>query len=349
MGRRNPFLASALASENSPYRNWFFIDRKFKAGYKGWLGGTNMPVNHLEDKGLRKYLWTGKDSVVKHYLNLGVDGWRLDVGYEIGPEFLSDLTKHAHTAKKGSLVVGEMLGYPAGWFPNVDGQYNLFAPNLCAEALKGNISGGRVGVMLNDYVIDAGIDNVLKSWLIADNHDTVRLATSLPNFEDRKLAFALLFTLPGCPNIYYGTELGMTGGDDPTNRAPMRWDLVNNNNKTLNWVRQLVEFRRAHPSLKYGDFQALHTDKLLAFTRTTGKLRENAIVVVNPTSNTVTETFSHRIGNLMSWQQMEDKFSGEKIFQKVGMMTVQLPPKSIRIYTPIITRTNGFSPFDRIK
>ena len=349
MGRRNPYLASALESEKSPYRNWFFVDKKYKAGYKGWLGGTNMPVNHLEDAGLRKYLWKGPDSVVQHYLKLGIDGWRLDVAYEIGPEFLADLTKHAHKAKKGSLVVGEMLGYPAGWFPNVDGQYNLFAPSICAEALRGNISGGRVGAMLNDYVRDAGIDHVLKSWLIADNHDMKRLATELPELEDRKLALALMFTLPGSPNIYYGTELGMTGGDDPANRAPMRWDLVTRENETLGWVKRLIGIRKSHPSLKYGDFQALQTDKLIAFTRTTGKLRENAIIVVNPTAKKVAETFAHRIGNLMSWQEIEDQISGEKILQKVGTMSVTVPPKSIRIFTPVVTRVNGFSPFDRIK
>ena len=349
MGRHTQYLASALGSENSPSRKWFFIDKRYKAGYKGWLGGTNMPVLHLEDEGLRKYLWAGKDSVVQHYLNLGIDGWRLDVAYEIGPDLLGDLTKHAHKAKKGSLIVGEMLGYPTGWFPNVDGQYNLFAPTLCNEALKGNISGGRVGAMLNDYVRDAGIDHVLKSWLIADNHDMTRLATVLPDMEDRKLAFALLFTLPGCPSIYYGTELGMTGGDDPTNRAPMRWDLNTPENETLKWIKQLIAFRKTHPSLKYGDFQALQTDKLIAFTRTTGKLRENAIVIVNPTAKKVTETFPHRIGNLMSWQGLEDQISGEKTTQKTGMMTVSIPPKSIRIYTPIVTRTNGFSPYDRIK
>ena len=163
------------------------------------------------------------------------------------------------------------------------------------------------------------------------------------------LALALLFTLPGCPNVYYGSELGMKGGGDPENRAPMRWDLVTKENATLNWVKKFVTFRRSHPSLKYGDFQGLQTDKLLAFTRTTGKLRENAIVVVNPTAKRVKETFVHRIGNLMSWEEMEDMISGQKDRQMAGMMTVEMPPKSIRIYTPIITRVNGFSPYDRIK
>ena len=349
MGKRSPYLLEALKNPKSPFRNWYFVDKQYKGGFKGWLGGTKMPLLHLENSELQKYLWRGEDSVVQHFLKLGIDGWRLDVAYEIGPEILGEITKYAHKAKKGSLVVGEILGYPAGWFPNIDGQYNLFAPHLCIEMLNGDVSGGRVGAMLNDYVQDAGIENVLKSWLVADNHDTPRLTSILPDDQDRMLELALLFTLPGSPNLYYGTELGMTGKGDPENRAPMRWDLVNSDNKTLSWVKQLIAFRKKHPSLKYGDFQALQTEKLLTFTRTTGKLRENAIIVVNPTSKKVKETFAHRIGNLMSWQEMEDALSGEKVSQKTGLMTIEVPPKTIRIFTPIVTRTNGFSPQDRIK
>ncbi len=349
MGRRSPYLQDALANPKSSYRKWFFLGKEYASGYKGWLGGTNMPVLHLEDEGLQKYIWGGSDSVVQHYLNLGVDGWRLDVAYEIGPKWLSEITKAAHKAKKGSLVVGEILGYPAGWQASLDGQYNLFAPTLAMEMLGGKVDGGRAGAMLNDYVADAGIDHVLKSWMVADNHDTPRLTNMLPDARDRNLMWALMFTLPGSPTIYYGSELGMEGGGDPENRAPMRWDLVGPKNETQQWIKKFIAFRKSHPSLKYGDFQALKTEKLLAFTRTTGKLRENVIVVVNPTAKKVTETFAHRLGNLMSWEEMRDMLSDEKVLQRSGLMTVEMPPKSIRIFTPIVTRTNGFSPYDRIR
>lgn len=349
MGKRSPYFADALKSPKSPYRNWYFIDKQYKGGFKGWLGGTKMPLLHLENPGLQKFLWREEDSVVQHYLKIGADGWRLDVAYEIGPDLLGEITKYAHKAKKGSLVVGEMLGYPAGWFPSVDGQYNLFAPHLCMQVLQGNVDGGRAGAMLDDYIQDAGIENVLKSWLIVDNHDTPRLTSMLPDAKDRMLELALQFTLPGCPNVYYGSELGMEGGGDPENRAPMRWDLVSKKNETLNWVKQLIAFRRSHPSLRYGDFQALRTEKLLAFTRTTGKLRENVIVVVNPTTKKVKETFAHRLGNVMSWEDMHDMVTGERTNQFSGLMTVEMPPKTVRIYTPMTGRVNGFSPFDRIK
>jgi hypothetical protein len=73
---------------------------------------------------------------------------------------------------------------------------------------------------------DAGIEHMLQSWIYLDNHDTPRLATTLPDVAQRRLAQVLQFTLPGAPNLYYGSELGMTGGDDPEMRAPMRWDLA---------------------------------------------------------------------------------------------------------------------------
>jgi glycosidase len=65
----------------------------------------------------------------------------------------------------------------------------------------------------------------------------------------------LQFTLPGAPNIYYGAEVGMTGGPDPENRSPMRWDLMHSDNAELVWMKQLIALRKAHRALRVGDFR----------------------------------------------------------------------------------------------
>lgn len=349
MGRHSPHLAKALSDPKSKQHSWFYTGKQYKAGYRGWLGGTNLPVLNLSSPSLQEYIWKGPDSVVKKFLDLGIDGWRLDVAYEIGHEHLAEIRKYAHKAKPGSLVFAETWGYPEGWFDSVDGQHNMLATDLAIDLFNGEISGGQVGRIWNDLVKDAGIDNLLKCWIVADNHDTPRLPTQLPKFEDRKLMLALMMTLPGCPNVYYGSELGMEGGGDPANRAPMRWDLNTPENPTLAWTKQLIKLRSKLKALRYGDFQALQTEQLFAFNRTSGYLRDNVIVVVNPTNKPLTETFAHRIGNLMSWQEMKDELSGEKVFQKSGLMKITVPPKTIRILSPVITRRNGFSPTDRIK
>lgn len=349
MGRHSPHLAKALTDPKSKQRDWFYTGKQYKAGYRAWLGGINLPILNLDSPSLQEYIWKGKDSVVKKFLDLGIDGWRMDVAYEIGHDHLAEMRKAAHKAKPGSLVFGEIWGYPEGWFGSVDGQHNMLATDLAREMMNGAISGGQVGRIWNDLVTDAGIENLLKCWIVADNHDTPRLPSQLPKFEDRQLMIALMMTLPGCPNVYYGSELGMQGGGDPENRAPMRWDLNTADNPTLAWTKKMIGIRSKLRALRYGDFNALQTEQLFAFTRTSGYLKDSVVVVVNPTSKPITETFAHRIGKLMSWQQMKDSLSSETVFQKSGLMTVTVPPKSIRVLTPVMTRTNGFSPTDRIK
>ncbi|MES1147245.1 MAG: alpha-amylase family glycosyl hydrolase, partial [bacterium] len=349
IGRRSDIFLEALQNANDPHRNWFFFGDEFKNGYRSFANVQNMPAWKLENPQVRDYLWNGRDSVVKHWLKKGADGWRLDVAFELGPDYLQELTNAAHRQKPGSPVVGEVSGYPADWYPQLDGTFNFFPIDLGKNMLKGNLEGGRVGQMLDDMVADAPYENLLKSWLLTDNHDTPRLAYQCPDIEDRKILEAMQFTLPGSPVIYYGTELGMDGGGDPACRAPMRWDLVTSNNKDLAWVKQMVALRKANPALRYGDFKALRTNKLLAYLRTTDQLRQSVMVVVNPTDQAVTETFAVRIGRLMSWGEMKDAMGGQSIRAIAGQATVTMKPKSVCVFNVVDSTDMGYSQYSRIK
>lgn len=205
-----------------------------------------------------------------------------------------------------------------------------------------------MGRMLQQRVDDAGLDNTLRSWLHLDNHDTPRIASQVPDEKSRQFLYALQMTLPGSPVLYYGSELGMTGQGDPQNRAPMRWDMADKSNTMLTWVRRLIALRRSHQVLRYGGFKALETDRLIAFVRTSEKLSQTAIIVANPTADSVTETFTTRVGKLMSWGELRDQLSRTVDRSVNGLMTVTLPPRSVRIYVPDMTRRNGYSPYDRV-
>lgn len=345
IGIDSPIFKEAQQNPQSPYRNWFFFGKEYPGGYKGYA--PSMPTLRLESPSLKNYLWNSPDSVVRKNLRQGIDGWRLDVAYNIGTSILGELTAAAHAEKPGSEVVGEVSGYPSNWFPALDGVFDFYAPQLALQCLNGQISGGRAGAMLGHLVADAGIENLLKSWILLDNHDTPRLANLAPDRMVRQMAVAMQFTLPGSPVIYYGSELGMTGAGDPESRAPMRWDLVNKNNADLAWIKKLVAVRKKHPALRYGNFTALDTDKLLAFARTTHKVRESVIVVLNPTEKEVTETFSPRIGRLFSWGELEDALTGERTRSITGLMTLTVKPQSVLILTPV-TEYPG-SPYERVE
>jgi glycosidase len=272
----------------------------------------------------------------------------LDVAIELGPQYLDELTKAAHAEKPGSAVVGEISGYPAHWFPSVDGMFNFTGPNLIAEAVRGNITGKQASEILDDMVKDAGIENLLRSWIHVDNHDTPRFASTTQDFDTRALVLAGLMTLPGSPVIYYGTELGMPGVGDPMNRAPMRWDLVSDTNRDYVWTKKLLAIRSENRALRIGDFHALRTNRLIGYLRSTDKVLENVIVLINPTSDTVKETFATRAGMLMSWAEMRDELTKERIRQVNGLMTITMPPKSVKIFTPVNNKSLGYSQYHRI-
>ena len=86
------------------------------------------------------------------------------------------------------------------------------------------------------------------------------------------------FTLPGSPNLYYGTELGMDGANDPMNRAPMNWDLFNDKNETLKWTQSLISLHKRERALKIGDFIAINADDLLCYMRITDKVEDTCII-----------------------------------------------------------------------
>lgn len=342
MGRTAPRFVDAMKNPDSKWRDWFVISPAYRRGYRGWYNVENLPEVNLEIPAVREHLWGGRDSVVQKYLREGVDGWRLDVAYDIGLRYLQDLTDAAHKARPGSWVVGEIWNYPEPWFPAVDGVMNFHLRQIVVDLVDGKITGRHAGVMIDRMIADAGLEPILKSWFQLDNHDTRRIATHVPDPGLRRIAMVLQFTLPGSPVVYYGTELGMEGGDDPANRAPMRWDLVSDDNATLALTRQLIELRRGDRALRYGEFRLLDTERLLAFARLTDRAAETAIVVANPTDQPVTEIFSTRDGKLMSGNRLRDALAGPEEGDSAtatvfaGRVEVRMPPKSVRVYRPVI-------------
>ncbi len=348
IGVTSPIFQKAKDDPKDPRRDWFFFDKSYERGYRGWSGVPTMPGLKLETPGVRDFLWKGKDSVVRRYLKDGIDGWRLDVAFELGPDLLRDLTKSAHAQKKGSAVVGEISGYPSNWFDAVDGVFNFASLAIGQRMLSGAIRGGQAGRMYADMVADAGLENLLKSWILPENHDTPRLASLVKDVKTRNLIAGLQFTLPGAPCVYYGLELGMEGQGDPQNRAPMRWDLVREDNPDYAFMKKLIQIRKAHPALRYGDFTALQSDKLLAFSRTTDKLRDTVFVLMNPTDEKVKEVFPGRVGRILSWGELRDQLGTGRARSINGMIEVEVPARSMMIMTLSTDPYGGYSPYDRV-
>ena len=329
MGRNAPKFREAEADPRSPWRDWFVFDPKLPGGARAWWNAQNLPELNLENPAVREHLWGARDSVVRSWLRDGADGWRLDVAFDIGFTLLEELTRAAHEEKPGSLVVGEIANYPREWFPSVDAVMHFTLRHVLLRTARGQLDAATALRMIDRMVQECGIENMLRSWIYLDNHDTRRLATEVPDPRQRRLAQMLQFTLPGSPNLYYGSELDMTGGDDPEMRAPMRWDLVEQGHPGQAWVRALIAMRRAHRALRIGDFRPITSARLLAFERHTDRAGDTVLVVANPGDQPVEEAVMVANSKLMDSSRFVDVLgtAGDappRLY--ASMLHVKLPP-----------------------
>jgi len=248
--------------EESPYRDWFHVhswpikayDRK--ANYDCWWNYPALPKFNTDNPEVRQFLM----SVGEYWMKRGIDGWRLDVPNEINDDsFWQEFRSRIKKINKDAYIVGEIWDEPSRWLQGdqFDGVMNypfrkatlayLFEENPISlqeyfERLQGAFPADRFGVQLN----------------LLGSHDTTRLA-SLPcsNVEREKLAYALLFFMPGAPCIYYGDEIGMIGGKDPDNRRTFPWDKLPEGKKhpIFGFLKKLTALRTDEPALRQGDLK----------------------------------------------------------------------------------------------
>lgn len=352
MGATAPTFLAAQRDPESAWREWFVFDEGARDGFRAWYGVANLPEVNLESEAVRARIWGDSDSVVRGWLRDGVDGWRLDVAYDIGPVLLEELVRSAQRTREDAWVVGEVWNYPEGWSPPLDGVMNFHVRELLIAMSEGRVSGARTCELIDRMIEDVGIEPMLRSWLILDNHDTDRLATWSKNERMRALLVALQMTLPGSPVVYYGTELGMEGKGDPGCRAPMRWDLVSDDNPTLTRYRALLDLRADHPALRYGNFERLASEKLFAFARRTDRVAETVVVVANPSAKRVTEVLPVPLGMVMSGDLVDllpYNVAGPA-HVRAGVMPITMGPHSVRIMTlQTDAGDGGYTPYGRIR
>lgn len=349
VGLASDLFRQAAADPHNPHRDWFYFGDQYSHGVRLWANAPNHPELNFENPAVCEYIYGGPDSVVRTYLRAGIDGWRLDTAFELGFHYLDELTRAAHAEKPGSLVVGEVWNYPQGWMPAQDAVMNFTLREILLQVANGHIPPGQAGWMIEKMIQDTGTEPLLKSWIVLDNHDTARLVDTIPDPGSRRLAQLLQLTLPGSPNLYYGSELGLAGAGDPQNRAPMPWEQVNETNETLAWTRKLIVLRKAQRALKIGDCRMLGSEKLMAFERNTDRVEDTLVVAVNFSPQPVEEVLLVPDGRLMNYTLFEDLLgSGSNFRLQSALLPVRLPARSALVLRPQTAPLDGYTPYKRI-
>jgi alpha-glucosidase len=267
----------------APYRAAYtFHDAADPDSYHCWQGSKVLPVLDLGDPQVRAYLIDGEHAIARHWLRppYCVDGWRIDVAHMMGEgtgarhndRVLRALRLAIKDESPRAYVLGEHFGEATRWLQGdqEDAAMNYYGFSHPVRAfLAGQdvnyhpitLDAAEFDQWLNDARSRIPYANQLCQFNLLGSHDTARFLTLIG--EDRglmRLALLLLFTYPGVPCIYYGDEIGMTGGNDPYNRACFDWNPKHWDQDLRTWVRTLAGIRRAHPALRRGAYQTLLAD-----------------------------------------------------------------------------------------
>jgi glycosidase len=289
--------------EDSPYWDWYFIHKwPFSPGdssaYEGWWGLGSLPKLNTGNPEVREYLF----KIVRHWLNFGADGWRVDVPNELvkAQAFFREMRQIAKMEKSDAYLIAEIWQLNSSWVQGdqYDSLMNYaLGRDILFNFTKGSIDGESALANLSRYFAAYGENVTAMGFNLVSSHDTGRILTDLgggnfgdlPNpgaVERLKLLSTLFYTLPGAPVIFQGDERGILGEKEfyDSHRYPIQWDTVDES--LISHYKKLSQLRCEMPALTSSVIRVYYgTDNLLSFFR--GEQGSGEVLVV---ANNRTET-----------------------------------------------------------
>jgi neopullulanase len=238
--------------------------------YDAWYGVPTLPRIDLTDPGAREYFLEVARFWVREY---GIDGWRMDVARYVDFDFWPEFRRAVRAERPDAYLLAEIMGDASRWLQGdtFDATMNYTFRQLCLDFFaNGRIDGaGLADGLLRMYAGYSPEANEANQNLLG-SHDTPRFLHEVEGRREvLRLATVLQMTVPGAPGLYYGDEVGMSGGEEPASRGAFPWDESAWDTEQLGVVRELGALRRRHPALRRGGFRTVGTScDALAYLRT---------------------------------------------------------------------------------
>ncbi|WP_391209424.1 alpha-amylase family glycosyl hydrolase [Psychrobacillus sp. L4] len=266
--------------EKKPISNW----NDQEEVENGWL--YDLPDLNQDNPDTRKYLLDAAKWWIKE---TDIDGYRLDTVKHVPKEFWTDFSVAVKSEKDSFYLLGEVwhdnpnvvIGYQD---TGIDGFMDFSQNDSLRTAFEK--SDKSLGWLFSNAARNEKLyhrPELLGQFL--DNHDMVRFANlSIKNKQDPvtrwKQGLSYLYTTPGIPIIYYGTEIAMSGGEDPDNRKFMNF---NADKDLIHFITKLGAIRQQLLSLTRGDMELLYEEAGMAIFKRTYR-DETVVVAINNTS-----------------------------------------------------------------
>jgi glycosidase len=309
----------AWRDEASPYRSWYDFSDRYACGYRSWWGFPTLPEVNEEDPSYVEFI-TGAGGVIDTWLRRGAAGFRLDVADELPDAFIERIRAAVKRAGPEKFLLGEVWEDATNKFAHGKRRTYLLGKGLDSvmnypfrEAILTFVRGGDAAeaaqklLTICEHYPAPALHTLLN---ILSTHDTERALTAIADepangrgrawqsgrnvsgeaYEDGllrlRMAFAMLYTLPGVPCVYYGDEVAMQGYRDPFNRGYYPWQTSEKRLRPI--LAQLAELRRTCEAFRSGAFRVVRAEGGLLHYQRIGAA-ETADIILNCSEHILVE------------------------------------------------------------
>lgn len=247
--------------KTSRYWDWFMVNEWPLPGtaqdtrdgrYYSFAFAAHMPKLNTNNPQVVDYFCRLCESWVGEY---GIDAIRFDVGNEVSHQMLKELRRRVLALRPDIYLVGEIWHDASPWLEG--DEYDAVMNYPLQTAIKGFFADENqpAETLTEKLYTCLGMyrrQTVEVLFNLMDSHDTDRLFTRAGSEDVFFQQLVMLFTLPGSPCIYYGTEVALPGGHDPDCRRCMPWSELDTpqNQQRIRQLRTLIALRRTLPPLR---------------------------------------------------------------------------------------------------
>ena len=320
--------------ENSPYRDWscnvnFYGNNEYNDGfsYDNW-GGYNLLVKlNQRNPAVQDYIC----NVIRFWVEtFDIDGIRLDAADVLDFDFMKALRRTADSVKPDFWLMGEVIHGDYSRWANESTLHSVTSYALHKGLYSGHNDHNYFEIA---HTVKRNFDMVpanIRLYNFVDNHDVERIMTKLSEKANYTPVNILLYTLPGIPSVYYGSEFGIEGKKEKSSDASLRpkidiseYKNAVEENPCTALLERLGDIHFKYKDLSYGNYRELSlTTEQFAFAR--GEM----IIAVNNVSH---EAHLNVEAHHESYTAL---LSGKKVSSNGGRLDITLSGNSGEIFAP---------------
>ena len=332
--------------ENSAYKDWycnvnFWGNNEYNDGfsYDNWGGYNLLAKLNQKNPAVKDYICDVIRFWVKEF---DVDGIRLDAADVLDFDFMKDLRRVANEVKPEFWLMGEVIhGNYARWV-NESTLHSVTNYAMHKALYSGHNDHNYFEIAHTVKYLSGMCGNSLKLYNFVDNHDVERINSKLTNKANYNPVHVLMYTMPGVPSIYYGSEFGIEGvkgwGTDAPLRPELNFEEYQEKAKTnpcVKLISALGKIRQETEELNYGEYKELVlTNKQFSFARN----HNGSSIIITVNNDESDATMTVQAGNCSEYI---GAITGVRVPVQNGCITVSLKANSGEIWRPADRYADG--------